>query len=625
MRLQVEGLSVTYETEEGSIQALDGIDLRLEPGRALGIVGASGSGKSTFARALMRLMPAHARIDRGRILWGDDDLLAMPEEDFRHRVRWKEIAMIFQGASQPFNPVLRVGDQIIETIRHHRPVSFGDAQRQAAELFERVGLPADRLWSYPHQLSGGMRQRAGIALALCAGPRLLVADEPTSSLDVLVEAQILRLLTELCREQGLSLLLISHDLSVVAQVCDDVAVLQAGRIVESGPVATIFRTPRHPYTRQLVAASFAAPPSPEEGTATSAETAADTAEEEPQEVCAAHDVHKDFAPPETRSLLLRPRQPRLRAVAGVDLRLVRGEVLGLVGESGSGKTTLARLLMGLERPSRGRVVMADRDLSSLSHRELRQHRRRFQMIMQDPNDAMNPRMDVFQVVAEPLRVQESLRDRAQLEARVRSALIAAELSPPGAFLHRPVRTLSGGERQRVAIARALILEPEVLIADEPVAMLDAATRAGVVQLLSRLVHERSLGLLFITHDLVIARRLCDRIAVMYRGRIVEEGPAASVFRRPHHPYTQALFHAVETPFAGASSASRPPVENAPERADEEESGAAAIGCAYAPRCPWVAPRCRAGSPPRVTVGDRHQVACHRWEETAEATPEAQPV
>ncbi len=536
--LELRDLHVRYPAEH----AVRGVDLTVEAGQTLGLAGESGCGKSTVAMSVLRLLPASARV-QGEILFDGVDVRAMGWGALR-AVRWAGASVVFQGAMHALNPVHRVGAQIAEPIRLHSPgTSAARVRERVHELLTQVELPVERAGAYPHQLSGGQKQRVMIAMALACEPRLVIADEPTTALDVLVQAQVLAVLGRLVAERGIGLLLISHDLSVLATTCERLAVMRAGRVVERGPTRAVLAAPRHEHTRALAAAfptvgdpaSRYAPatagPRPDPGTGS---------------------VGAELL----RVSGLRVRYGATRAVDGVDLSVRAGEIVALVGQSGSGKTTLARSVLGLQRPDSGTITFDGAPLPR-SSAKLRAYRRQVQLVLQDPTSALNPRHTVHEAVAEGLRIHRVPGDEAELVA---AALSAAELRPPERFASALPHQLSGGQRQRVVIAGALALAPRLLVADEPVASLDASARGEVLALLLRLRATLGLAALVITHDLGLAWNVADRVVVMHRGRVVEDGPVRRVLCEPTHPYTRSLLAAVPDlrPGAGGDPADREP-------------------------------------------------------------------
>jgi peptide/nickel transport system ATP-binding protein len=527
--LELRDVGVSYRTATGAVPALDGVNLTVCSGETVGIAGESGSGKSTVALSVLRLLPKSAR-RTGAVLLGGEDVNTMRWGRLR-AVRWSAASIVFQGAMHALNPVRRIGAQIAEPIRLHAP-QRGDVAARVEELLEQVDLPISRVDAYPHELSGGQKQRVMIAMALACEPRLILADEPTTALDVVVQAQVLALLRRLVSDRGIGLVLISHDLSVLAATCSRVAVMYGGQIVEEGPARQVMTRPQHAHTRALAAAF------PAVGDARS-RLVGPRRDEPGSPLLAVREVRVSF----------RDRTGgTVQAVAGVDLDVGRDEIVALVGQSGSGKTTLARTLLGLQRFHSGSVLF-DGGMLPASAAGLRRYRRQVQLILQDPTSALNPRHTVYEAVAEGPRIHGFSGDE---HARVVRALEAAELRPAETFLSRLPHELSGGQRQRVVIAGALALEPSVLVADEPVASLDASVRGEILALLLRLRRELGLAALVITHDLGLAWTIADRVAVMHRGRIVEVGPVEHVLLTPRHDYTKSLLAALPVPTTSAS-------------------------------------------------------------------------
>ena len=531
--LSVRDLRVGFATEGGRVQAVDGVSFDLAPGEVLAIVGESGAGKSVTAQTLIGLTrSANARIE-GSVRLGEGELVEASEGELR-RVRGERIGMVFQDPMTSFNPVYRLGDQIVEAIRaHRREVSESEAHERAVELLDSVGIPnaARRVDDYPHEFSGGMRQRAMIAMALALEPEILIADEPTTALDVTVQAQILALLERINRERGLATILITHDLGVVAEVADRVLVMHEGRIVERGSLDEIFYSPGDPYTRTLFDAVVrldSVPPL--------------RPQRETEPLLEVTELVKHF--PVKRGLLFDREVDRVRAVDGVSFSLRRGETLGLVGESGCGKSTLCRAALQLIKPSSGSVRFEGREIAGLSRRAMRPLRREMQIVFQDPYASLNPRKRVGQIVGDPLDLQ-GVASGAELRRRVQELLDRVGLEPE--HYQRFPHEFSGGQRQRIGIARALALRPKLIVADEPVSALDVSIRAQILSLLDELQEEFGLTYLFVAHDIGVVRHVSDRIAVMHEGRIVEEGPADRVCEAPSHPYTRQLLAAVPIP------------------------------------------------------------------------------
>jgi peptide/nickel transport system ATP-binding protein len=537
--LEVQDLAVEFDTAGGLVQAVNGIGYHLDGGEVLAILGESGSGKSVQAAAILDLIdspPGH--ITAGRVLWRGRDLLTMAAVE-RRAINGRRIAMIFQDPLAHLNPVYSVGWQIAETFRAHHAASRRVARPKTVELLERVGIPepARRAHDYPHQFSGGQRQRVMIAMALALRPEVLIADEPTTALDVTVQAQILALLKELQAETGMGLILITHDLGVVAEMADRVAVMHAGRIVETGPVRQVFHEPAQPHTRRLMAAIPGRRAAPGGRTSEAAEPDGGGPLLSVQGLSKHYEI--------TTGLMRRKTGEVLRAVDGVSFELRAGETLGLVGESGSGKSTLARTLLRLDEPTGGRAEYRGRDVFGLGPAELLRLRRRIQVVFQDPYASLNPRMTVAQIVAEPWSIHPELLHRRQWQGRVCELLEQVGMRPEHA--RRYPHQFSGGQRQRIAIARALALQPEIIICDEAVSALDVRVQAQVIALLAKLQRSFGLAYLFIAHDLAVVRHFADRVLVMYRGQIVERGPTERIFERPEHPYTRALLAASPLP------------------------------------------------------------------------------
>jgi peptide/nickel transport system ATP-binding protein len=603
--LAVRDLTVDYRSAGRPVEVLRGVDLCVAAGEKVGLVGESGAGKSTLALALLRLLP-HTATVRGEIRVAGTDVGAANWGRLR-ALRWTGASLVFQGAMHALNPVRRVGPQIAEPMLVHGVHDRRGARERVGVLLDRVGLPAAGARAYPHELSGGQRQRAVLAMALACAPRLLIVDEPTASLDVVSQAQILRMLGDLVDAEGVALLMISHDLPVVTSSCDRLAVLHEGRIVEDGQPDRLLAAGAHAYTRDLARAV------PRIGG--------------PRPLLRDAPVAHDGAPPvvSVRDLRVaypsRRGAPAVRAVDGVDLDLWRGEIVALVGESGCGKTTLVRSLLGLQAPTAGTVRLTGAPVDG-SRRSLRALHRRVQLVPQDPVAALNPRHTVYRAVAEGLRVQGGATDE---RATVLDALQRAGLRPPERYLDRYPGQLSGGQCQRVVIAGALAVDPLALLADEPFAALDAPVRAELVALLAELRDRFGLATLLVTHDLSLAWAAADRVAVMYLGRVVEHGPTAEVLTRPAHPYTRALLAALPAlPGApgGVDAAAHPRGGEPPDPAlggEPPDPAHIPAGCRLHPRCPVVASgaadragvgvACRTADLPVVPAAG-HGVACH---------------
>ncbi len=522
--LDVQDLSVAFRSRERETRAVDRVSFTIAPGETLALVGESGSGKSVTALSILRLLDGSATHPDGRILFKGEDLLTLPEKRLRG-IRGADITMVFQEPMTSLNPLHSIQRQIGEVLEVHRGLSGRKARARILELLELVGLrdAERRLNAYPHELSGGQRQRVMIAMALACEPDLLVADEPTTALDVTVQAQILTLLADLQKRLGMAMLFITHDLGIVQRIADNVCVMLAGRVVEAGPVAEIFARPQHEYTRRLLASEpkGRANPVPAD--------AARLLEAGPLKV---------WFP--IRAGLLRRTTSHVKAVDGVSLRVRAGETVGVVGESGSGKTTLGLALLRLTG-CEGPIVFLGQSIAGLPPAAMRPIRRDMQVVFQDPYGSLSPRMTVADIVAEGLVVQGAVKTRAERQAVVSKALTDVGLDP--ATMNRYPHEFSGGQRQRIAIARAIVLEPKFVVLDEPTSALDRSVQAQIVTLLRELQRERGLAYLFISHDLKVVRALANYVLVMQNGRVVEEGPAEDIFAAPKTAYTQALFAA----------------------------------------------------------------------------------
>ncbi|MFJ9568509.1 dipeptide ABC transporter ATP-binding protein [Streptomyces bacillaris] len=545
--VEVAGLTVDF----GSVRAVDGLSFTLEAGGALAVVGESGSGKSASAYALLGLHRGTGARVGGTVRVAGTDVNAADDRELR-ALRGAQAAMVFQDPLSSLDPYYPVGDQIAEVLRVHRRVSRRAARARAVEVLDRVGIPdaARRSRLRPHEFSGGMRQRTLIAMALACEPRLIVADEPTTALDVTVQAQILDLLHDLRQETGMGLLLVTHDVGVAAESVDEVLVMRGGREVERGPVARVLGAPREAYTKELLAAvprvetRRAVPPGPVLSSRAAVGAPADgSADEVSVPLLEAVDLRREFGRGNGRTV----------AVGGVSLAVHAGRTLGIVGESGSGKTTLGRMLVRLLDPTAGRLRYGGTEIGSLSERELRPFRRELQMVFQDPVASLNPRRSVGESVADPLRAAGE-RDEERVRDRVGALLERVGLDR--AHFERYPHEFSGGQRQRIGIARALAAEPKVIVCDEAVSALDVTTQAQVVALLAELQRELSIGLVFIAHDLAVVRQVSDHVAVMRGGLIVEQGPADEVYEDPRDPYTRQLLAAVPALDPGLAAARR---------------------------------------------------------------------
>ncbi|WCA61450.1 ABC transporter ATP-binding protein [Agrobacterium tumefaciens] len=529
--LDVRNLSVEFHTASGVVHAVKDVSYHLDRGETLAILGESGSGKSVSSSAIMNLIdmpPGH--ISSGQILLDGQDLLTMPAEA-RREINGRRIAMIFQDPLSHLNPVYTVGWQIREAMTTHG-MDKAKAEAEARRLVARVGIPDPdgALKKYPHEFSGGQRQRVMIAMALALRPDLLIADEPTTALDVTVQAEVLSLLKELQRETGMAVLIITHDLGVVAEIADRVVVMEKGVLVEAGTVREVYRNPQHPYTRKLISAA------PGRG-----------------------DMHESQA---TGEALLSVRDVRKRygafeALKGISFDLMEGETIAVVGESGSGKSTLARILLRLDEPDAGSALWKGRDLFKLPPAELFALRRDLQMVFQDPTQSLNPRMTVFQLISEAWVIHPEILPRARWRERVAELLHQVGLSPE--HMRRYPHQFSGGQRQRIAIARALALEPKLIICDEAVSALDVSVQAQVIALLDKLRREIGLSFIFIAHDLPVVRDFADHVMVMQRGEVVEFGTVRQVFEAPREAYTRALLSASLDPDPDMQSQRHPAV------------------------------------------------------------------
>ena len=528
--LRVRGLHVEFETNDGMVHAVRGIDLDVKPGETVAIVGESGSGKSQTTMALMGLLASNGRA-RGSATYRGQELIGLSERKL-NRIRGEKITMIFQEPMTSLDPLYRIGRQIAEPLIHHRGLSRRAARARVVELLELVGIPdpARRVDAYPHELSGGQRQRVMIAMALANDPDMLIADEPTTALDVTIQAQILALLADLQRKLGMAIVFITHDLGIVRRFADRVYVMRHGEVVEEGSTSALFDTPRHPYTKMLLAA-------------------------EP--------TGRKASPPDSAPILLEGRdvevvfgsgggwfsgpEAEIRAVDRISLALRKGQTIGVVGESGSGKSTLGRALLRL-LPSAGTVRFEGADISDADKRAMRPMRKELQLVFQDPFGSLSPRMTIGQVVTEGLKVHEPQLPARERDRRAIEALEEVGLDP--AMRNRYPHEFSGGQRQRIAIARAMILKPKVVVLDEPTSALDRSVQKQIVDLLRDLQKTYGLSYLFISHDLAVVRAMADHIVVMKQGRIVEEGPTDAIFDHPREPYTQALMTAAidGTPF-----------------------------------------------------------------------------
>ena len=684
--LDVDGLTVDFRTPLGPVHALHEVSLSVLRRRIVGIVGESGSGKSTLVWAVTRLLANNAVVRGGRIRFAGTDVLALAPKELE-AFRGSRVSVVFQDPMTSQIPVLSYARQMLD-VQHGvraRGRSARQKRQRAVELVRRVGIPdpEERIGQYPHQFSGGMRQRAAIAMSLLMEPPLVFLDEPTTALDVTMEAQIIQLLRELNASLDASLVLVSHNLGLVAELCDQVVVMYAGEVVERGSVEQIFHEPRHPYTRALLecdptrergttrrlpviagevpdlhrrphgcsfaprcahaeavcrertpgmtalaegqaarchlvaslpAPSTRAPPSSLPGdSATGSENGSPTTPDDPESPPGHNDSLLEVRGlgvrfrviGVARAALRRIAEPHVDAVLDASLTLERGKTLGLVGESGSGKTTLGRAILGLVPVAGGSIRVGGREVTALRNAEWRPLRRELAMMFQDPNGSLSPRKTVRSLLAEPFRIHgmaDAGGGRGALEGRLRGLCDMVRL--PAELLDRYPHELSGGQARRVGVARALALEPRLVIADEPTAGLDVSVQGEILNLLAELQRAKGLSYLLISHNLPVVRHISDRIAIMYLGRIVEQGPCALVFDRPAHPYTDALVKGVPQPDPARRT------EKAPIEGEIPSLRNRPSGCEFHTRCPYVRERCRIERPPVRSLRDGRDLRCH---------------
>jgi oligopeptide/dipeptide ABC transporter ATP-binding protein len=690
--LEIEGLRTEIRRRKDTVRPVDGVSLTVHQGETVGLVGESGCGKTMTAMSVLRLLPPGGHVTSGQIRLSGTDLVPLSANEMR-KIRGRDIAMVFQDPMTSLNPTMTIGRQIAGPVRVHLGLAQAAAMNRAEEVLGLVGVPrpAERLGDYPHQLSGGLRQRVMIAMALACEPKLLIADEPTTALDVTIQAQILELLSDLAQRLNMGMLLVTHDMGVIAGRTDRVLVMYAGRIVEAAGTDELFSGPRHPYTEALLGSiprldqprdqqlqvipgrppDLASPPAgcrfasrcsyatqecrdqdpaldgpdpahsyacfhprpaaPEPGrstaasnTAASSTAASNTAIASPRAtgtggestsidstsldstgdsqvpLLELTDVHKEFG---VHAGVLQRRVASVKAVSGVSFSVAAGETFGLVGESGCGKTTIGRLIATLERADSGSVRFEGTDLGSLSGRRLRQARRQVQLMFQDAYASLDPRMPAGASIREPLMVQH-VGTRATRAATVNDLLDKVGL--PRSAVTRYPHEFSGGQRQRIGLARALALNPQLVVADEPVSALDVSIQSQVLNLMKSLQADFGLTLIVISHDLSVVRYLADRIGVMYLGKLVEIGPATQIYARPAHPYTASLLAAVPVP--------DPRQERAKQRAVIAGELPSALhppsGCRFRTRCPKAQDLCAAQEPPPRPFGEGHLAACH---------------
>jgi peptide/nickel transport system ATP-binding protein len=535
--LSVANLRVAYprQSQSETIWAVDDVSFTLQPGEKMGLVGESGCGKSTLGRAIMRLLPEGSQVE-GKAVFERKSVFELNKTELR-QFRGEVVALVFQDPMTRLDPLMTIGDHCLETIKAHQPQLAKSAAKQLAlETLATVKIPANRWGQYPHEFSGGMRQRVAIALALLLNPKVIVADEPTTSLDVTVSAEILQELTRLCSERNMALLLISHDLAMVSEYCDRLAVMYQGKMVETGEVKSILEHPQHEYTKSLLDAALHLH-------AIEENQAAEIINPEAP-ILQVKNLQQYFTLETNfiQQLFTKTKASVIKAVDDLSFELYPGEILGLVGESGCGKSTLSRTILQLLKPTEGSVTFLGQDLTSLSPQEMRSQRRQLQMVFQDPHACLNPLMTVGESIADPLLIHK-LATSTEAKQQVATMLEKVGLTPTAEYYQRYPKELSGGQQQRVAIARALITKPKLIICDEPVSMLDATVQTQVLDLMLALKAEFDLTYLFITHDLWVARFFCDRIAVMNAGKIVEIDTTEKIFTQAQHPYTQKLLAA----------------------------------------------------------------------------------
>jgi oligopeptide transport system ATP-binding protein len=598
--LRLEGLSVDFTTPTGTVAAVRDLWLRVGRGECIGVVGESGAGKSQAFLAVMGLLAGNGSAT-GKAVFGSDDLLALRDAAL-DRIRGARIGMVFQDPMTSLTPHIPVGDQVAEPMVRHLGLTWRDARARALTLLQQVHVSdAPRLVSqFPHELSGGMRQRVMIAIALACDPELLIADEPTTALDVTIQAQILSLLAELKRERGMAMVLITHDFGAVAGIADRVAVMQGGRIVELDTVRAVMKAPREPYTQALLRVVVETGRNPAAVDATATAAGAST--------LAVSGLRVYFRVSQGWFA----RSAMLRAVDEVSFDLRPGEALGVVGESGSGKSTLARAVLRLLRPEAGQVVWLGTPVTDLSATALKPLRRNLQIVFQDPLASLDPRLTVGEIVSEPLQVHRPELTAAERAREVADMLVRVGMSP--GLITRYPHEFSGGQCQRIGIARAMILKPRLLVCDEPVSSLDVSIQAQILTLLEDLKREYSMSILLVSHNLAVVRRLCDRVLVLYLGRMMELAPTEALYTVPRHPYTRELLEAVPIP--------DPDLQ--PARLGRVLSGelpsalSPPSGCVYRTRCPQAAAVC-ATEIPAWELESGHGVACHRWREVARST------
>lgn len=654
--LDIDNLVVEIQSRHGVVTPVDGVSLRVEAGETLGIVGESGCGKSMTGLAIMQLLPNGGRVAGGHIRLGGRDLTQLSAGDMRE-IRGNDIGMIFQDPMTSLNPTKKIGDQVAESVRIHRGASRKEALERAVEVLDLVGLPQprERLNDYPHQLSGGMRQRVMIAMALACDPKLLIADEPTTALDVTIQAQILELLNDLKEKLGMAVILITHDMGVIAGRTDRVMVMYAGRVVESTSTDRLFHDMRHPYSQALLASIprldqdvtrrlFSIPglppdlSSPPVGCrfAPRCARATDQCRAEDPPVSEETDHHfscwnpisgpLDLGSGESherddsqRDVVLEVRHlvkefpvaggflggggAKVHAVSDVSFEVRRGETFGLVGESGCGKTTIGRLVTALETADSGEIIVDGEDITTLDRRALRRRRREFQLMFQDPHSSLDPRMTVGRILKEPLTIQK-VGTASERNASVSSLM--AEVGLPEQATSRFPHEFSGGQRQRIGLARSLALQPKIVVADEPVSALDVSIRSQVLNLMKKVQNEHDVTYIVISHDLAVVRYLADTIGIMYLGKLVEVGPAEQIYSQPAHPYTARLIDAIPLPSPEAERAKAGGVV----KGELPSAIHPPSGCRFRTRCDRATELCAESEPVMEEFGSGHRAACH---------------
>ena len=662
--LSINDLSTHIQLTKSVVHAVGNVDLTVEPGEALGLVGESGCGKSMTGLSIMGLLPPGGKIVSGSIKLDGRELVGLSDAELR-AIRGNDVAMIFQDPLTSLDPTKTIGYQVAEPVRLHKRASKRAAMARATEVLGLVGLPrpAERLGDYPHQLSGGLRQRVMIAMALSCEPKLLIADEPTTALDVTIQAQILALLHDLKDRLGMAMLLITHDMGVIAGHADRVQVMYAGRMVEVTSTPNLFQHMRHPYTRALLASiprlsqdgrrrlltigglppDLSQPPAgcrfaprcsratdkcrdqepaltgetadhlfscwhPVDGPADAGTTAAVQEASRPAAPDGAgvpllevRDLVKEF--PVTAGAILQRKVAAVHAVSTVSFTVATGETFGLVGESGCGKTTIGRVVVALERPDSGSVLLNGQDISTLSGGDLRRQRRDLQLMFQDPYSSLDPRMRVGSIIREPLSIQH-VGSRHEQQQRVFELL--DEVGLPRSAVERYPHEFSGGQRQRIGLARALTLSPKVIVADEPVSALDVSIRAQVLNLMKRLQADHGLTYIVISHDLAVVKYMADRIGVMYLGKLVEMGSAEDIYQRAAHPYTAGLIATIPVPDPEEARARK----GVGIKGELPSPVTPPSGCRFRTRCPYVQDLCAQEEPPLRSFGSGHVADCH---------------